>query len=223
MNDSVANRTPGQNLVPFVFFTNKYEETIGVKTYHSMMGIVSYGNKACPIGLKDVPRPPGASANTCSSHTRTPVMRISNLKNCVLTMPMKDYESITITAELQTDASSFKSICSGDATNKLSAINRMFYKYANASNNGILINGKVMSLRYKNALYPSPTAGELSPSNYHISQDDGGPLSHSNAYQSGRGLGTYNDADCSGKTHPLLISALLAAPNSASTNIWVEQ
>ena len=97
------------------------------------------------------------------------------------------------------------------------------YKYADASDNGILVNGTVMFSHYNNALYPSPVAGELSDYDYHVGQRDGGPHCHSDAYQSGQDLGIYNEADYSGKTHPRLISSLLVAPNSFSTNIWVEK
>jgi hypothetical protein len=136
---------------------------------------------------------------------------------------MKHYGSTTTSAEPQTDTSLNKSIFAADATNKFCSSNRLVYKYAGALNNGILINGTVMFPLFNNAFYPSPIAGELSASDYHFGQRDGGPHCHSDAYQSGQNLETYNDADCSGKTYLLLISAFLAAPNSASTNIWVEQ
>jgi len=58
---------------------------------------------------------------------------------------------------------------------------------------------------YNNALYPSPIAGELSASGCHVGQGGGGPHCHADGYQSGQGLGLYNDADYSGKTHPPLI------------------
>jgi hypothetical protein len=206
VSDSIADATPGQNMVPFVYFTNEYAtSTSGVKTYHPMMVIVSYGNQSSPNGLKDVPRPPGASSTTCSTYTCSPVTRFSNLENYVLSIPMKDYGRITTTAELQADTSLSKSLCSDDPTCKLSTSNKSVYNYADAADNGILVNGAVMFPLFNNALYPSPIAGELSASGCHVGQGGGGPHCHSDGYQSGQGLGLYNDADYIGKTHPPLI------------------
>jgi len=49
ISDSIADGTPGQNLVPYVFFTNE-RDTSG--KYHPMMVVVNYGNQASPNGLK---------------------------------------------------------------------------------------------------------------------------------------------------------------------------
>ena len=206
VSDSIADGTPGQNMVPFVYFTNESETSAtGVTTYHPMMVIVSYGNQSSPNGLKDVPRPPGASSTTCSNYDCSPVTRYSNLENYVLAIPMKDYGRLTTTAELQADTSLSKSLCSDDATCKLSTLNKTVYNYADAADNGILVNGAVMFPLYNNALYPSPIAGELSASGCHVGQGGGGPHCHSDGYQSGQGLGLYNDADYASKTHPPLI------------------
>lgn len=206
VSDSIADGTPGQNMVPFVYFTNEYAtSTSGVKTYHPMMVIVSYGNQASPNGLKDVPRPPGAPLTGCANYACSPVTRYTNLENYVLTIPMKDYGRITTTAQLQADTSLSRSLCSDDATCKLSTSNKTVYNYADTADNGILVNGAVMFPLFNNTLYPSPIAGELSASGCHVGQGGGGPHCHSDGYQSGQGLGLYNDADYSGKTHPPLI------------------
>jgi hypothetical protein len=206
VSDSIADGTPGQNMVPFVYFTNEYAtSTSGVKTYHPMMVIVSYGNQASPNGLKDVPRPPGATLTGCANYDCSPVTRYTNLENYVLTIPMKDYGRITTTAQLQADTSLSRSLCSDDATCKLSTSNKTVYNYADAADNGILVNGAVMFPLFNNTLFPSPIAGELSASGCHVGRGGGGPHCHSDGYQSGQGLGLYNDADYSGKTHPPLI------------------
>ena len=60
-------------------------------------------------GLKDVPRPPSAWPNTCSSYTCFSITQISNLNNYELTIPMKDYGRITTAAEQQTDTLQLRS------------------------------------------------------------------------------------------------------------------
>ena len=205
VSDSIADGTPGQNMVPFVYFTNEYAGNALTKSYHPMMVIVSYGNQASPNGLKDVPRPPGASSTGCANYDCSPVTRYTNLENYVLTIPMKDYGRITSPAQLQADTSLSKSLCSDDDTCKLSTSNKTVYNYADAADNGILVNGAVMFPLFNNALYPSPIAGELSASGCHVGQGGGGPHCHSDGYQSDQGLGLYNDADYGGKTHPPLI------------------
>jgi len=63
----------------------------------------------------------------------------------------------------------------------------------------------VMSVSFNNKLVPSHLLGELSASGCHVGQGGGGPHCHADGYQSGQGLGLYNDADYAGKTHPPLI------------------
>lgn len=58
---------------------------------------------------------------------------------------------------------------------------------------------------FNNALVPSHLAGELSASGCHVGQGGGGPHCHADGYQSGQGLGLYNDADYAGKNHPPLL------------------
>lgn len=52
---------------------------------------------------------------------------------------------------------------------------------------------------------PSHLRGELSASGCHVGQGGAGPHCHADGYQSGQGLGLYNDTDYAGKTHPPLI------------------
>lgn len=79
------------------------------------------------------------------------------------------------------------------------------YNYASTADNGVLIDGSVMFPVYNNVLVPSHLAGELSASGCHVGQGGGGPHCHADGYQSGQGLGLYNDSDYLGKTHPPLI------------------
>ena len=69
----------------------------------------------------------------------------------------------------------------------------------------IFIDGSVIFPTFNNALVPSHLAGELSASGCHVGQGGGGPHCHADGYQSGQGLGLYNDADYVGKTHPPLL------------------
>jgi len=58
---------------------------------------------------------------------------------------------------------------------------------------------------FNNTLVPSHLRGELSASGCHVGQGGGGPHCHADGYQSAQGLGLYNDADYSGKSHPPVI------------------
>ena len=68
-----------------------------------------------------------------------------------------------------------------------------------------MINGAVMFPAYSNVLQYSQAAGELSVNGCHVGQGGGGPHCHADGYQSGRGIGMYNDNDYLNKTHPPLI------------------
>jgi hypothetical protein len=195
VSDSIADGAPGQNLVPYVFFTNEKDLTTG--KYHPFMVVVSYGNQASPNGLKDVPHPPGDGSGGYSTSN---VTRYSNLENYILMIPMKDYGQVSavtdniITSNLWT------------VNVKLnSAIKADIYTYAANGDNGVLIDGSVMFPAFNNVLVPSHLAGELSATGCHVGQGGGGPHCHSDGYQSGWGLSLYNDTDYAGKMHPPLI------------------
>ena len=192
VSDSIADGTPGQNLVPYVYFTNE-KDTSG--KYHPMMVVVSYGNQASPNGLRDVPHPPGDGSG---EYPASKVTRFSNLENYVLTIPMKDYGRVSAV----TENTLTKSLWS-DVNNSKVAVN--VYTYADIADNGILVNGAVMFPVYNNALVPSHLTGELSASGCHVGQGGGGPHCHVDGYQAASGLGMYNDADYLNKTHPPLI------------------
>ena len=192
VSDSISDGTPGQNLVPYVYFTNE-KDTSG--KYHPMMVVVNYGNQPSPNGLKDVPHPPASGSG---SYAASLVTRFSNLENYVTTIPMKDYGVVTdVTENVFT-----KNLWIDRTTASLKAD---VYTYADSADNGLLIDGSVMFPAYNNTLVPSHLFGELTASGCHVGQGGGGPHCHFDGYQSGLSLGVYADADYVGKTHPPLI------------------
>jgi hypothetical protein len=209
VSDSIADGTPGQNLVPYVYFTNEYAtSSTGVKTYHPFMVVVSYGNQASPNGLKDVPHPPGSSGSTYPNAT---VTRYSNLENYILAIPMKDYGQVTdVTTNVYPSGGTTTSVTTNLWYDMFSSattswIGKNIYTWADSTDNGILIDGSVMFPAFNNGLVPSHLAGELSASGCHVGQGGGGPHCHADGYQSGQGLTLYNDTDYVGKTHPPLL------------------
>jgi hypothetical protein len=192
VSDSISDGTPGQNLVPYVYFTNE-KDTAG--KYHPFMVVVNYGNQASPNGLKDVPHPPGYGTGSYPSST---VTRFSNLENYVTLIPMKDYGVVSNV----TDNIFTKNLWT-DRTN--TSLKADVYTYADSADNGLLIDGSVMFPAYNNNLVPSHLFGELSASGCHVGQGGGGPHCHLDGYQSGFSLGVYGDADYANKTHPPMI------------------
>ena len=194
VSDSISDGTPGQNLVPYVYFTNEQDDS---GAYHPFMIIVSYGNQASPNGLIDVPHPPALGSG---SYPDSKVTRFSNLENYIHRIPMRNYGQViavtdnaaVITENLWT-------------ARRSSSIEANVYTYADAADNGVLVDGSVMFPAYNNNLVPSHLFGELTASGCHVGQGGGGPHCHMDGYQSGAGLGLYNDSDYVGKTHPPLI------------------
>ena len=194
VSDSISDGTPGQNMVPYVYFTNEMDSS-GV--YHPFMVAINYGNQASPNGLKDVPSPP------CSGSCGTAVTRFSNLENYITMIPMRNYGQVSAVTENTTFTTNLWS----DVSGKLGSytLDKNVYTYADVADNGVLIDGSVMFPMFNNTLVPSHLRGELSASGCHVGQGGGGPHCHADGYQSGQGLGLYNDADYVGKTHPPLI------------------
>ena len=193
VSDSLSDGTPGQNLVPYVYFTNEKDTTTG--KYHPFMVIVSYGNQASPNGLIDIPHPPGDGSG---GYATSKVTRFSNLENYVIAIPMKNYGQVSVVTENVLS----KTLWS-DVSN--TTLSKDVYTYADTADNGILFNGAVMFPAFNNTLVPAHLFGELSPSGCHVGQGGGGPHCHMDGYQSGMGLTFYNDTDYVGKTHPPLI------------------
>jgi hypothetical protein len=191
VSDSISDGTPGQNLVPYVYFTNEKDSS---NFYHPFMVVVSYGNQASPNGLVDVPHPPGYGTG---SYPDSKVTRFSNLENYVQMIPMRDYGQVSVVTANSSVIT--KNLLTG------SSLAANAYTYADEADNGILIDGSVMFPAYNNTLVPSHLAGELSASGCHVGQGGGGPHCHSDGYQAGFGLALYNDSDYLNKTHPPLI------------------
>ena len=194
VSDAVADGTPGQNLVPYVYFTNEQDSS---GNYHPFMVVVSYGNPSSPHGLQDIPRPPGEGGVL---YPNARVTRYSNLENYILSIPLKDYGLVTAV----TDNTMPQTLLSDMGLTTASA---NVYNYASIADNGVLINGAVMFPVMNNVLVPSQSMGELSANGCHVGQGGGGPHCHADGYQSSKGVGVavYGDTDYVGKTHPPLI------------------
>lgn len=192
VSDAISDGVPGQNLVPYVYFTNEQDST---GKYHPFMVVVNYGNPASPNGLKDIPKPPGAGTGDYAS---SKVTRYTNLENYVSMIPMKDYGQVSAVTE-----NTYTRTLWSDVANTTKP--QDVYTYADTADNGILIDGSVMFPNFNNRLIPSALDGELSASGCHVGQGGGGPHCHADGYQSGAALGLYNDLDYSNVTHPPLI------------------
>ena len=192
VSDSIADGAPGQNLVPYVYYTNEKDSS---GSYHPFMVVVTYGNQASPNGLKDIPHPPGDGSG---AYPTSKVTRFSNLENYTLMIPMKNYGQVTDVTVNTFTSNLWIDVPGTTATKNV-------YTWADSADNGLLIDGSVMFPAYNNTLVPSHLAGELSASGCHVGQGGGGPHCHADGYQSGLGLGLYNDSDYLNKTHPPLI------------------
>ena len=193
-SDSISNGVLGQNLVPYVFFTNE-EDSSGVS--HPYMVIMSYGNPGSPHGLMDVPRPPGLGTGSYDSSS---VTRFTNLDRYAIGIPMKDYGEVSAVDD---NESVLSNQLWDDVTGSKGA--RDVFNYASANDNGIMISGAVMFPVYNNRLMPSQADAELSANGCHVGQGGGGPHCHADGYESQGVLGVYNDADYEGKEHPPLV------------------
>ena len=193
-SDGISNGTLGQNLVPYVFFTNE-KDSSGVN--HPYMVIMSYGNPGSPHGLMDVPRPPGQGTGSYGSSN---VTRFTNLDRYSIGIPMKNYGEV---GGVDDNASVLSNQLWDDVTGSKGA--RDIFNYASVNDNGILISGAVMFPVYNNRLIPSQAEAELSANGCHVGQGGGGPHCHADGYESQGVLGIYNDADYEGKDHPPLV------------------
>ncbi len=197
VSDGIADGTPGQNMVPYVYFTNE-KDTAG--KYHPFMIVVSYGNQSSPNGLKDIPRPPGDGLGP--SYETQAVTRFSNLEAYITAIPMKDYGRVNVVADNPLTRSLWSDV-SGTVNGR--SVSKDVYSYADTADNGLLIDGSVMFPLFNNTLMPSHLLGELSASGCHVGRGGGGPHCHADGYQSGYALALYNDGDYLNKTHPPLI------------------
>jgi len=215
-SNAPADGIPGQNQVPFVYFTNE-KDSLGV--YHPFMNIVGYGQSDGPHGLLDVPGPPYLGAGSPTA----PVTRKSNLAYGVLSIPMRNYGLVSTvsnnsktgnalisgsrwSSNLVTDLG-----CTGVASNTTipgggTCPAYDTYNYASTADNGVLINGQITFPTLNNTLLPSQWKGELSLYGCHVGQGGGGPHCHADGFQTGQNTVTlYGDYDYIGQTHPPLI------------------
>jgi hypothetical protein len=208
-SDAIADGTPGQNMVPYVWYTNEQDSS---GNYHPFMMIVSYGNPASPHLLLDNPKPPGGLAVTgCTFNGQSGgypcsrVTRYSNLDNYIMAIPLKDYGVVT-----DITSNSFGHTLYSDCTaSSCSNFIKNVYSYASATDNGMMIDGQVMFPVFNNTLTPSQYIGELTANGCHVGQGGGGPHCHADGYAEGSSsplyTTIYNDTDYSNKTHPPLI------------------
>lgn len=194
VSHSISNGTPGQNLVPYVWFTNEQDSALA---YHPFMVIVTYENQASPNGLIDVATPPGASG--CTGWCRS---RYSNLDYKVLRIPMKDYGIVSTSVSENTIMETIGTIWSDNGDSTLA---KDVYNFASKADNGILVDGSVIFPSYNNQLGFSQAYAELSPYGCHVGAGGGGPHCHADSYRSSWPFGIYNAADYASKTHPPLI------------------
>jgi len=207
VSDAPADGQVGQNLVPYVYFTNE-KDTSGV--YHPFMNVVTYTNPGSPHGLLDVPGPPFLGAGG----TTTPVTRASNIGMFIARIPMRNYGQVTnVTDNAMNPSSQSWSLnlvtdsgCGTSGSSIPTCPSYDNYNYASTADNGILIDGSIIFPTLNNALIPSQWKGELSTYGCHVGQGGGGPHCHADAFKTGQSIVTlYNDSDYVGKTHPPLI------------------
>ena len=202
VSDGIADGTPGQYMVPYVYFTNEKDSTTG--KFHPFMVLVHHGNPSSPNGLIDIPRPPGDGTQPYGAGK---VTRYANMEGYITAIPMKNYGQVSditennFTSNLWIDVSGSASL-PGSGSYKMT---KNVYTWADKADNGVLIDGSVMFPVFNNVLMPSHLAGELSASGCHVGQGGGGPHCHADGYRPGFPLGLYNDADYVGKVHPPLI------------------
>jgi len=202
VSDGIADGTPGQNMVPYVYFTNEKDSTTG--KYHPFMVVVHHGNQSSPNGLIDIPRPPGDGTQPYGAGK---VTRYANLEGYITAIPMKNYGQVSTVTENNFSSNLWIDV-SGNVNLPGSGSYTMpknVYTWADKADNGLLIDGSVMFPVFNNVLMPSHLAGELSASGCHVGQGGGGPHCHADGYRPGFPLGLYNDADYVGKVHPPLI------------------
>jgi hypothetical protein len=204
VSDTVFDGTPGQNSVPFVYFTNE-KDSSGV--YHPFMIIFSYGSAPTPSGLKDINSPPGLATTTATSVRDQDVTRFSNLGYALSRIPMKDYGIVTDVSINIYTPSSLSSVNTASTT----VVTPDVYNYTGTADLGVLVNGAAFysTMAELIGLTPSPSSssGSLSVNGCHVGQGGGGPHCHVDGYQSGSaaGHGAYSDNDYTYATHPPLI------------------
>ncbi len=205
ISDAPADGTPGQHLVPYIYFTNE-KDSAG--SYHPFMNIVTYTNHSFPHGLLDIPGPPYSGAGSPT----TPVTRYANLGFFIARIPLKDYGQVATVTDnaMKPDSRGWaKNLITDSGCPSTQVPSCPFsdnYNYTSTADIGVLIDGSIIFPVLNNTLMPAQWKGELSLYGCHVGQGGGGPHCHADAFKTGQKIVTlYNDNDYLNKDHPPLI------------------
>lgn len=215
VSDAVADGTPNQRLVPFVWFTNEADSN---GCYHPFMNIVTYSQSSNPHGLLDIPVPPAAGSNTAG----VPMTRLTNLVSQTTRIPMRNYGNVNTTnltsinngtnvpnfdanlyCDKQYPVGATRDACAAAANASGDPFN-----WASSNDNGISYDGAQTFPIMNASVIPSSWKAELSTYGCHVGQGGGGAHCHADGYAptSNNKLSLYNDSDYVGKTHPPLVA-----------------
>ena len=203
VSDAVADGTPNQKLVPFVYFTNE-QDSYGC--YHPFMVIVTYGQSSGPHGLLDVPVPPAAGASTAAAG----MTRLTNLVGQTVRIPMRNYGNINLTNMTTiNNATNVPGFTTNLCTDKPSSCpGPDAFNWASSNDNGISYDGAQTFPIMNASVIPSNWKAELSTYGCHVGQGGGGAHCHADGYVAGttNKLTLYSDSDYIGRTHPPLVA-----------------
>ncbi len=205
VSDTVADGTPNQKLVPFVYFTNEYDPA-NPTCLAPMMVIITYGQPGGPHGLNDIPVPPAAGSNTANIG----MTRLTNLGSQTVKIPMRNYGNVNLTNQATVNYSGAPGLATTlctDVPTKCSASKADAFNWASTNDNGISFDGAQLFPILNNTLNPSNWKAELSTYGCHVGQGGGGPHCHADGFVPGQDnkLTLYSDADYAGRTHPPLV------------------
>ena len=205
-SDGIANGSLGQNIVPYVYYTNEQDPS---GNYHPFMCIGSYSIIDKPARLLDVHRPPGDG--TTGGYASQKVTRDATIQLYLFKMPMKDYGLVTNLTD--NDLSTYTNTNNSTIYRNLrdhdgltdSDISYSNYNYASISGLGVAIDGLVMYPVFNNTIVTSQSVAELTSTGFHVGQGMG---LHYHADGHGaidNSFNLYNNIDYVGNYHPPLI------------------
>ena len=219
----VIDGSVGQNTVPFVWFSNEMDSS---NKHHPFMNISSYSVPDGPMGLLDVPTPPGsgvcASGSGSCGYGQQTVTRSSALQNYLFRVPLRDYGLVTTLTQNTMGTTGAKSLLSDSG---LTGTNT-FENYASISENGVLINGVSAYPILSNTLQSCAAGASRTAQGCHVGQGLGLHC-HSDGFQanSATKMNLYTASDYTNKDHPPLIGfgfdgvAIFGAYVSTSTSM----
>jgi hypothetical protein len=214
VSDAVADGTPNQRLVPFVYFTNEADSN---GCYHPFMNIITYSQASGPHGLLDIPVPPAAGSNTAG----VGMTRLTNLVSQTTRIPMRNYGNVNTTnltsinnganvpafdanlyCDKQYPVGATRDACAAAANSSGDVFN-----WTSSNDNGISYDGAQTFPIMNASVIPSSWKAELSTYGCHVGQGGGGAHCHADGYAAGTTKQSlYGDADYIGKTHPPLVA-----------------